>query len=100
MRTSLMIAVGMVLGLLGGAARAEEKVDYAKMIVGKWEVTKADANTLPVGSVVEFTKDGKVNITEKMGDNEMKFDGKYKVEGDKFTVTIKIGDDEHSNTIT
>lgn len=98
MRISLMVAFGTMLSLLGGVVRAEDKVDYAKMIVGKWEVTKADV--LPIGATVEFTKDGKLKITEKMGDKEMTFEGTYKVEGDKFTVKIKIGDDEHTNTIT
>ncbi len=89
-----------VVCLVGAAARAEDKPDYAKKIVGKWEVTKADENTLPAGAIIEFTKDGKIHIFEKAGDKEMMFGGTYKLDGDKFMVTIKIGDDEHSNTIT
>jgi len=88
-----------VVGLIGTGARADEK-DYAKQIVGKWEVTKADENTIPKGAIVEFTKDGKFKALEKDGDKEVMFEGTYKVEGDKFVVTIKIGDDSHSNTVT
>jgi uncharacterized protein (TIGR03066 family) len=98
MKTLNLLAVGLVVCVFGAGLRAEEKVNYAKLIVGKWEVTKADEGTLPVGSLVEFTKDGVVKVT--VGDANMTLEGKYKVEGDKFTVTFKIGDEEKSNTIT
>ena len=94
-----LVAALAVACLIGPAARADDK-DYAKKIVGKWEVTKADEGTIPKGAIVEFTKDGKIHIFEKAGDKEMMFGGTYKLDGDKFMVTIKIGDDEHSNTIT
>ena len=51
------LRVLVVVCLVAAVGRAEEKPDYAKMIVGKWEVTKADEGTLPKGSIVEFTKD-------------------------------------------
>ena len=40
-------------------ARAGEESDLAKKLVGKWEITKADEGTIPPGTMVEFTKDGK-----------------------------------------
>jgi len=100
MKTLKLLAVGMIMCLFAAGARSEEKVDYAKMLIGKWEVTKADEGTLPTGSIVEFTKDGTLKLTVKMGDSDMTLEGKYKVEGDKFTITMKVGDDEHKNTIT
>src|SRR5438876_2356132 len=100
MNAMRLLAVVVVAGLLGVSARADDKPDNAKLLVGKWECTKADPNTLPVGSTVEFTKDGKFKMNFKMGDMDMAFDGTYKVEGDKFTFTIKLGDMDHSNTIT
>jgi uncharacterized protein (TIGR03066 family) len=99
--TMLRVAAALAVVCLAGAAgRAEEKVDYAKQIVGKWEVTKADNGTIPVGAVVEFTKDGKFRALEKDGDKDVMFEGTYKVDGDKFDVTIKVGEESHSNTIT
>lgn len=95
----VMAAVAVVC-LVGAGARAEEKVDYTKKIVGKWEVTKADDGTIPTGAIVEFTKDGKFKALEKDGDKDVMFDGTYKVTGDKFEITIKIGEESHSNTIT
>jgi uncharacterized protein (TIGR03066 family) len=92
-----LLAVGVVVCVLG-VARAEEKPDYAKMIVGKWEVTKADEGTLPKGTIIEFTKDGKFLAKEKEGDKDAIFDGTYKMDGDKFEV--KIGDTAHMITIT
>src|SRR5438874_12073503 len=91
-----LVAVGAVVCLLAGGARAEEKVDYAKMIVGNWEVTKADEGTVPPHTMIEFTKDGKVKVTGKKGGEELNIEGTYKVEGDKFTVTMTQGDDEHT----
>jgi uncharacterized protein (TIGR03066 family) len=95
-----LVAVGAAVCLLAGGARAEEKVDYAKMIVGKWEVVKGDEGTVPAGMLIEFTKDGKVKLTGKKGGEDLNIEGTYKVEGDKFTVTMKQGDDEHTQTIT
>ena len=95
-----LFAVGAVVCLLVAGARAEEKQDAAKLIVGKWECTKADPESLPVGAVVEFTKDGKMKVIVKMGDMEMTIEGTYKVEKDKFTFALKMGDQEHKDTIT
>jgi uncharacterized protein (TIGR03066 family) len=95
-----LLAVGAVAIVFAVGARAEEKADLAKMLIGKWEITKADEGTIPVGTIVEFTKDGKCSVTMKVGDKEEKMDGKYKVEAHKFTVMFKQGDTEMSHTIT
>jgi uncharacterized protein (TIGR03066 family) len=84
-----LVAALAVVCLVGTAARADEK-DTAKKLVGKWEVTKAEEGTLPTGTTVEFTKDGK----------DMTVEGTYKLDGDKFEIKFKMGDQEHSNTIT
>ena len=79
---------------------AEDKTDYAKARIGKWEVTKADEGTVPAGTIVEFTKDGKINLTIKAGDKDMTVPGTYTVEKNTFTMTFKMGDQEHKETIT
>ena len=95
-----LFAVVAVVGLVGVATRAEEKPDYAKLIVGKWEVAKADEGTVSKGAVIEFTKDGKIKATGKKDDKEMTVEGTYKVEKDTFTLTMKVGEKEHTQTIT
>ena len=95
-----LLAVGVIVCLMSSGARAEEKIDYAKMLVGKWEVTKADEGTVPAGTIVEFTKDGKFKVGGKKGDDEINLEGTYKVEKDTFTFTVKMGDDETTQTIT
>jgi uncharacterized protein (TIGR03066 family) len=95
-----LLAVGAIACLLSAGARAEDKIDYAKMLVGKWVVSKADEGTVGKGTTIEFTKDGKVMAMMKKDDKEETMSGTYKVEGDTFTVTMKMGDDEHSTTIT
>jgi uncharacterized protein (TIGR03066 family) len=100
MKTLKLLAVGMVVCLFAAGARAEEKVDYAKLLVGKWEITKAEEGTVPVGTLVEFTKDGKFKVTGKKDDKVEDFEGTYKVDGNTFTFIVKIGSDEHTDTIT
>jgi uncharacterized protein (TIGR03066 family) len=94
-----LLAALAVVCLVGTGARADDK-DTAKKLVGKWEVTKADEGTLPAGTTVEFTKDGKIMVTVKAGDQDMTIEGTYKLDGDKFEIKFKMGDQEHSNTIT
>jgi uncharacterized protein (TIGR03066 family) len=99
MSTLRWLAVGAVVCLVGGA-RADDKTDYAKMIVGKWEVTKADEGTVPPGTIVEFTRDGKFILAGKKDGTDQKFEGTYKVEKNTFTFSVKINDAERSQTIT
>ena len=101
MNAMRLLAVGALVCLLGAGALAEEKkADYAKLIVGKWECTKGDEGTLPVGTPVEFTKDGKLILKVKQGDQEMKMEGTYKLKGESFDITFKMGDNEFTQTIT
>jgi len=102
-----LLAIGAIVCLLSAGVRADDKKekpetksDNAKLIVGKWECTKGEPGTLPVGTPVEFTKDGKIILMFKMGNDEMKFEGTYKLSGDKFDMIFKMGDQEHTQTIT
>jgi uncharacterized protein (TIGR03066 family) len=94
------LGVGVLVAVLGAGARAEDKPDYAKLVVGKWEVTKADEGTVPVGTVIEFTKDGKLKATIKKGGEEANVEGTYKVEGDAFVQTTNQGGEERTRKIT
>lgn len=96
MKKLQLLAFGFAVCLLGGAARADDKVDYAKLIVGKWEVSKADPGTVPEGTLVEFTKDGKMKVVAM----DMTIEGTYKLEKNTFTMKLKVGDQEKSQKIT
>ncbi len=93
-------ALAAVLCALAGVSTAQDKVDYAKMIVGKWQVSKADAGTVPEGTLIEFTKDGKMKIKGKKGEEELTLEGKYKVKDNTFTMSLDIGGETKSRTIT
>src|SRR5262249_17384606 len=88
----LALAAVVVFG--ANAVRADEKKDAETKdkLVGNWEVIKE--GTLPIGSTVEFTKDGKLKMTIK-GEKTINIEGTFKVEGEAFKSTLKMGDKEH-----
>ena len=88
MRT--LLGFGLVLGLAGITAAADEKID-AKKLLGKWEHKDMQF-------FVTFLKDGKVTVEG----GDLKADGTYKVEGNKILLTVKFGDKEKkmSRTVT
>src|SRR5262245_16739748 len=97
MNAMRLLTAGVIVCLLGVVAQADDKKDEkkganAKLIVGKWEVTKTEGGGPPEGTVIEFTKDGKLIIKGKMGDQDFTAEGTYKVNGDKFDFTMKFGD--------
>jgi uncharacterized protein (TIGR03066 family) len=92
--------VFMVLSLAIGFSATATAADNAKLILGKWEVVKADEGTLPVGSLVEFLKDGKMTVTAKKGGQDETIDGKYTLEGDTLTVHHKRDNEERTVKIT
>jgi uncharacterized protein (TIGR03066 family) len=91
------LALGVVVLALAGSASAQD--DYGKKIVGKWKVTKSDAD-VPAGTVIEFTKDGKLSAVIKIENQELKVEGTYKIEKDKLLTKVKIGDQTHDDTDT
>jgi uncharacterized protein (TIGR03066 family) len=96
MKARQLLAAVCAVGLLAAFAAADEKkTDNAKLLVGKWEVTKADADTVGVGTVVEFSKDGKMKVTGQ----DMTIEGTYKVNGDSFSISFKMGDNEKSHDL-
>ena len=98
-----LLVGGVMVCALSANVRAEEKAekkDNAKLLMGSWEAVKAAEGSLPVGSVVEFGKEGKMKVSHKVNDKDVTTEGTYKVDGDKFTIVIKNGDNEAKMTIT
>ena len=98
MKITSMVVTGLVALAFATAATAAD--DTKKLLVGKWEVVKADEMTLPVGAVVEFSADGKLKVTAKIGGKEESHEGTYTVEDKSFTYKMKVNDNEVSNKIT
>lgn len=97
MKAVFAAALGLAIVVFAGNAQAQD--DNAKKIVGTWIVDKAGGD-LPVGSSIEFTKDGKLMAVVKAEGMEVKLDGTYSVAKDKLTVKIKIGDQNLEETAT
>jgi uncharacterized protein (TIGR03066 family) len=94
------VGASVILCVLALGVMAADKVDNAKAVVGKWEVVKCDADSLPVGAIVEMTKDGKVKVSMKKDDTEIIHEGTYKVDGDKIMVTLVDGTEERKHSVT
>jgi uncharacterized protein (TIGR03066 family) len=86
----LLLTAGLVLGL-AAAGRAEEKKDdkaNKDKIVGTWVLEKPEKpKGLPVGSTIEFTKDGKMKVSAKVEGKDINIEGTYSVDGDKLKTT-------------
>jgi uncharacterized protein (TIGR03066 family) len=99
MKTVKLLAVALVLCLIGSAV-ADENTDNARLAVGTWEVTKSHEGGPPKDGVVEFTKDGKIKVSGEQNGMKVTFDGKYKIDGKKMTLTFKIGEKEQDVELT
>jgi uncharacterized protein (TIGR03066 family) len=77
---------------LAAAAQDQKDASTKEKLVGVWEVKE--------GATVEFTKDGKLKVTFRMDGKEASAEGTYALEGDKLTITHKIGDKEEKETLT
>jgi len=82
----------VIVGVLSNYGWAEDKKpNYAKLIVGKWEVTKSEKE-LPVGTVIEFTKDDKMKFAIKNKNGQpVSYEATYKIVGDQLEFTL-LGD--------
>ncbi len=94
--------LGLIAGLaLTGFARADDKKtdEFPKMIVAKWEITKAGGSA-PAGTILEFAKDNSAKMVIKMDNNEFEAKGTYKIEKDKLTLKFNFGGNETEEVLT
>jgi uncharacterized protein (TIGR03066 family) len=96
----LLVAGLLVLGFAVGVRADDKKADIDKdKLLGTWEVVKADDGP-PPGTVVEFAKDGKLKVTHKKDGKDETLEGTYKIDGDKLSVVLKMGDKEEKHSVT
>lgn len=88
--------------VLCSAALAEDKKEPkfdAKLLIGKWEpkeLKKEDGE--PTG--LEFTKDGKALLTHKVKGQAYTNEARYKLDGDKLSLTLDLAGKEVTVTAT
>jgi len=81
---------------LSAEDKKDEKIDVKKLI-GKWEPKdKKEGASI----VIEFAKDGKLTVAFSGDGKDIKFDGTYKVDGNKLTTAVKFGEKEQTRTRT
>ena len=94
MNTLRFLVTGMVAVVLGSVTPADEKSDNTKHLGGTWEVAKTSPGGFPVGSTMEFGKEGKLTLALKEEKQVHKADGTYKVDGDKIAITVNWSADK------
>lgn len=95
-----IVVAALVVTGLGTSVHAADKDDNKTLIVGKWEVSKAEDGTVPTGSTIEFSKDGKLKMVAKKNDKEENREGTYTVEKEVLTLVMKRDDGERTVKIT
>lgn len=95
MKTLCAAVLGLVVVSSGPVARAD---DTAKLL-GKWEVTKSGGD-VPVGSTVEFLKDGKMTANVTLDGKELKITGTYKLAGDKLKMDLVVNEQKVDHEFT
>jgi len=83
----LLAILSLSLCLLASLAQAQ---DLQKQLVGKWQGNE--------NSFMQFFPDGKITVTDKIFDKDLKLEGTYKIL-DAETVHIEIKDQENKITV-
>lgn len=102
MKVVYAVAVGALAALAAGPGRADDKKDekdYAKAIVGKWEITKAGGQA-QAGTTLDFAKGGKLKMVIVVGDMKLDGEGTYTVEKDKLTAKFNVGGQDGEEVLT
>jgi uncharacterized protein (TIGR03066 family) len=98
--TAVVLALASGLGLVA-IARADDKKtdDFPKLIVAKWEITKAGGQA-QVGTVIDLAKDKSFAMDLKINDKTEKVKGTYSLEKDKLTLKFKFNDMDLEEVLT
>lgn len=90
-----MVAIVVAtVGLFGISGAADAADDNKKLIVGTWTIVYSDLpDSVPVGTRLEFTADGKARVVAKDKDGKDRTEdiGGYKIEKELVTLTGKEG---------
>src|SRR5262249_34565000 len=78
-----------------GAEPGKESTTQEKLL-GRWEATRGE---IPPGSILEFTRDGKLKITVKVEGKAMSDESTYVVQGETIKTTHRQGTREVTATL-
>ena len=95
MKTLPVLFLGLAL-IVSSSAHAG-KDDAKSLIVGQWEVLKSDE--APAGSLVRFSKDGKLKMIPKGTDKKV-IEASYSIDGKKLTTTRVEDGKKEVNVLT
>jgi uncharacterized protein (TIGR03066 family) len=97
-----LLGAGVIVCVLATGIRADDKKDYPKLVVGKWEVVKATPGTFPLGTILDLSKDLKVKVIRTLNGKESIHEGTYELDGATIVITVKVEgtDQKHFLTIT
>ncbi|MDY3553577.1 hypothetical protein R5W24_002680 [Gemmata sp. JC717] len=84
MRAAVLALV--TVGLVGSPGTTRAADDPKELVVGVWELVFSDAKDVPVGTRLEFTRDGKVKMTVRTDGNGPPVEDTYSVEKDVLTL--------------
>jgi uncharacterized protein (TIGR03066 family) len=98
--TAVVLGLVSVFGLVA-IARADDKKtdDYPKLIIAKWEITKAGGQA-QVGTVIDFAKDKSFAMDLKINDMTEKVKGTFSLEKDKLTLNFKFNGMDQEEVLT
>ncbi|MBX9579932.1 MAG: TIGR03066 family protein [Gemmataceae bacterium] len=84
----------LAVGLAAAAATADDKKDPpvdGKKLIGKWEPKEAKKDPK---TTIEFAKDAKLVLTVEAGGKAQRFEGTYKLDGNKLRMKMRLGEKE------
>ncbi len=94
------LVCALAYGMPCAVEAQEKKPDFAKLIVGTWEVEPKGGDAKAPKILIEFTKDGKVKMIFKVKGKGITTDGTYKLLGDKLETSIKGSAGVNKDTVT
>jgi uncharacterized protein (TIGR03066 family) len=95
-----LMGAGVIVCVLAVGIRADDEKDYPMLVVGKWKVVKASPGTFPLGTVLDLSKDDKVNVVGNRDGKEFIHAGTYELDGAKIIITVKVEGEAQKHTLT
>jgi uncharacterized protein (TIGR03066 family) len=93
MRTFIgAVVIVAFAGLAVAVAQDKDKIDPKKLL-GKWEPKDSKV-------VIEFAEKGKLTLSQDGDGKSQKFDGTYKLDGNRLEIAIVILEKEQKETLT
>jgi uncharacterized protein (TIGR03066 family) len=98
--TAMVLALVAGLGLVASVRADDKKTDdYPKLIIAKWEITKAGGQA-KAGTTLDFGRDKSLALELKLDDKTEKAKGTYSIEKDKLSIKFKLNETDVEEVLT